>query len=910
MKQATTTQIFATILRLALMLWLVLLVAPPARAEEARPLKGVALVIGQSAYRYLPALPNTGNDARAITQLLSGLGFEARSVADRDAVKLRRDLERFAEDAEGADVAVLYYSGHGIEAGGENYLLPVDANLDALADAGARLVSLTDTTERIRQSVPVAILFFDACRTNPFPQGMLLKPEASVPGVPIGASGLGIPKGATPIEDAPLGDTLGTVIGYAAEPGRAALDGAAGGTSPYAAALIRHLSAMKGAEFGTVMRMVTEEVYLKTQGRQRPWVNESLRRLLYFGAEAPEPAGDDALITGERRQLLLTIAALPDAERRQVETIARDGGVPLDALYGVLRALGESQMPRDTEALEKLLRQQAEKLRTMMAERQALETDDPEIVRLAAAADRAVAEGAIAAARQFLDRAVARVVATQDAVDRTEAKLKAKRLADAAVYEKRGFASFMAFDYLAGARDYQTAFELAEKWDAEKAWRYKVSAASMLQQHGFNRGDLPRLRQSIDIYREAVALTLRGTEIRNKWVYTQNLLGNALMELALREKSAAGFEEAYAAYRALEEYPLNSRAVDPVAWAAIQNNLGILFQEQGLREKGTAKLQQSAAAFRSALAARSRESDPLAWARTMNNLGNTLKFIGQREKNVATLRESLAALNAALEVRTREDYPVDWALTQHNVGLVLQALAEAIPDPSLYREAADAFRLALEETPRARFPVTWNQIHGMLVGTLIRLNDNGKEEVIITYRQALARTSRERDPVAWAAAQHNLGTALFPLGGSDPTTATLEEAVAAFAAALSALPRERDPLTWADAQYKLGRALHRLGRREEGTLRLEQAVKALREASRAQNADTMPFEWATTQAELGSTLKTLGQRRKSAADLEEAIACYQDAIRTFEGAGSTSESALAERGLVLARALLDLVRKP
>src|SRR5688572_22595067 len=112
----------------AVLLWLGL-ASSLAFAQDAPQFKGVALVIGQSSYRHLPALANTGNDARALTQLLTGLGFEARTVADRDAQKLRRDLERFAEDAEGADVAILYYSGHGIEAGGENYLLPVDADL-------------------------------------------------------------------------------------------------------------------------------------------------------------------------------------------------------------------------------------------------------------------------------------------------------------------------------------------------------------------------------------------------------------------------------------------------------------------------------------------------------------------------------------------------------------------------------------------------------------------------------------------------------------------------------------------------------------------------------------------------------------------------------------------------------------
>ncbi|TGS10879.1 caspase family protein, partial [Mesorhizobium sp. M1C.F.Ca.ET.187.01.1.1] len=96
---------------------------------------------------------------------------------------------------------------------------------------------------------------------------------------PIGAGGLEPVRGAKALGNPPAADaSLGTVIGFAAEPGRPALDGAAGENSPYAAALLRHLAAMKGTEFGSVMRMVTEEVYLDTKAKQRPWVNESLRR--------------------------------------------------------------------------------------------------------------------------------------------------------------------------------------------------------------------------------------------------------------------------------------------------------------------------------------------------------------------------------------------------------------------------------------------------------------------------------------------------------------------------------------------------------------------------------------------------------------------------------------------------------
>src|SRR5690349_9151818 len=83
----------------------------PANAQQADSLNGVALVIGQSEYEHITPLPNPANDAREIVKLLTDLGFDARSVTDRDATRLKRDLERFAEDAEEADVALIYYSG-------------------------------------------------------------------------------------------------------------------------------------------------------------------------------------------------------------------------------------------------------------------------------------------------------------------------------------------------------------------------------------------------------------------------------------------------------------------------------------------------------------------------------------------------------------------------------------------------------------------------------------------------------------------------------------------------------------------------------------------------------------------------------------------------------------------------------
>ena len=469
---------------LALVLLFALAWALPARAEEAKALRGVALIVGQSAYEHLPALANPEDDARAVEDLFDRLGFDTVDVRNADAGRLRRALERFAEDAEGADVAVVYYAGHGIEAGGENFLVPVDADLSALDDAGARLVPLSAFLAELQAIVPLSIVMLDACRDNPFPAGAMVRKEPGAEPVPVGTAGLGETRGAARLGEAPAGGgAFGSMVAFAAEPGRAALDGAAGGHSPYAAAVLRHLDAMAGEEFGLVMRMVGEEVYLKTAGRQRPWVNESLHRLLYFGRSPEPPAGEEGQILTERRQLLLTIAALPEIGRRQVESVAADAHVPMDALYGMLRALG-TEAPADPSRLDALLRDQSRRLAEIMAERAHLTRSDPEIVRLASLAGAAIDEGALATATAIYERAKARVAALSRALDAVESDIRDRRVEYARVYAESAAAYELAFDFDAAAADFERAFAEVERWDDELAWDYRRRATIAEYRHG------------------------------------------------------------------------------------------------------------------------------------------------------------------------------------------------------------------------------------------------------------------------------------------------------------------------------------------------------------------------------------------------------------------------------------------
>ena len=166
-------------LMLTALLLTLLAALAPAQADD-KPLKGVALVVGQSAYAHLAPLANPVNDARAIDRLLSDLGFEVVTVVNGDHKKLARSLQRFAEDAAEADVALLYYSGHGIEAGGEDFLVPVDA-ATALDDAATGLVPLNDILDQLLGKVPVTIVLMDACRTSPFPPGSTIRIWAAQP---------------------------------------------------------------------------------------------------------------------------------------------------------------------------------------------------------------------------------------------------------------------------------------------------------------------------------------------------------------------------------------------------------------------------------------------------------------------------------------------------------------------------------------------------------------------------------------------------------------------------------------------------------------------------------------------------------------------------------------------------------
>ncbi len=906
---------------------LLILLMPAARAETPS-LKGVALVIGQSKYERLAPLANPSRDAEAVAATFRNLGFTVSLVMDRSARQLRRDLDGFAEDAEGADAAVVYYAGHGIEAAGENWLVPVDADISALESAGRSLVPLSALKEALQASaVPLTLLFLDACRDSPFPPGAALVREGQ--SHPVTAGGLGLTRGVSAAAAAQDTEGLGSVIGFAAEPGRVALDGPDGGNSFYAAAIVRHLAASTGLEFGTVMRMVTQEVYLKTGGAQRPWVNETLTRLLYFGGSTEDQTSDEGRLDAGRRALLLSIDALPQDLRKTVEQLAAESGLPLDPIFGMLKAL-QVDTAAGPDELDRQLRAGVEAVKKLKAERDIIARTDPEIIRLTAFADRAEAEGAIPLALDYRAQASARAKEVASASRANIAQARDRLREAAATYAKEAKTAILDFDHERAASLFGLAYAEVEGEDRILARIYKWEEANALASHGDYKGDNAALAAAITAYSAALEYFPRGSETEN-WTALQNSLGNALRILGSRESGTTRLEEAVLAYRAaLEEWTRDRAPLDwataqnnlgnalgalgrresgterleeaaqayraaleertrerlPFDWAATQNNLGTVLSALGGRENGTARLEEAVKAYRAALQEWTRERAPLDWATTQNNLGTALRTLGERESSTVRMEEAVQAFEAALQVWTRERVPLDWAMTQNNLGNVLYTLGGRENGTARLEEAVQAYRAALEERTRDRVPLDWAMTQNNLGSALRTLGERESgttrlEEAVQAYRSALQEWTRERVPLDWATTQNNLGNVLSTLGGRESGTARLEEAVQAYRAALEEWTRERVPLDWAMTQNNLGTVLSTLGEREDGTARLEESVQAYRAALEERTRERVPLKWAMTQNNLGATLRALGEREGSTARLEEAVQAYRAALQEW-----------------------------
>jgi tetratricopeptide (TPR) repeat protein len=238
-----------------------------AQAMPAAGGRRVALVIGNSSYAAVPELPNPKRDSEAVAAGLHEVGFQSVTVindASRDA--LVKALSTFGREADNADWALVYYAGHGIEVGGTNYLIPIDARLASDRDVGAEAIPLDQLMGYVEGARKLRVVMLDACRENPFVARMARRDAARSVG-----------RGLARYEPA-----AGSIVVYAAKEGQIALDGDAQ-NSPFAAAFLKNLKT-PNLDVRRMFDLVRDDVMEATGRRQQPFAYTSVsgREDFYF----------------------------------------------------------------------------------------------------------------------------------------------------------------------------------------------------------------------------------------------------------------------------------------------------------------------------------------------------------------------------------------------------------------------------------------------------------------------------------------------------------------------------------------------------------------------------------------------------------------------------------------------------
>lgn len=427
--------------------------------------KRVALLIAADDYQSIRPLENPSNDARALETVLENLDFQVFVETNRDLKRTRRALEDFKEDAAGADVALLFFAGHGVAIDGVNYLLPTDADASSAARLAETSLPLSEAQAAIQSVAPVAIILLDACRDDPFAGG--------------GTEG----RGAAALDDDPptapkptpglgrIGRADGVLFAFAAAPGETASDGD-GQNSPFTSALVRHF-ATAGVELRTALTLVQQDVYDRSRGKQLPYIESGLPELVFITGQGALP---------ERDQLLIAMANLTPDIRAEVETLATARNLPLAPLYAALLSADlERQTPEERAAM---LAEAAQSYESFQSELQKFQSDDPRVATLRAQAEEQLTLGAFDAARSLLTDA-----AEIDATARTTIKetFLSRTLSEAATHMLNANAAKTDLRYDLAISDLTKAAtlyaEVSADIDREAQFSYVTTLTSLGELH-------------------------------------------------------------------------------------------------------------------------------------------------------------------------------------------------------------------------------------------------------------------------------------------------------------------------------------------------------------------------------------------------------------------------------------------
>ncbi|GGM05219.1 hypothetical protein GCM10011534_28750 [Pseudooceanicola nanhaiensis] len=598
--------------------FMLILLLPAAALAERR----VALVIGNDRYESLRPLANAGADADAVADALDALGFEVFRERDRDLRRMRRALEDLEYDGAGADVALVYFAGHGFEVAGDNRLLAIDGDSSSAAALMGTSLSLTAIRETVARIAQIGIVLVDACREDPFAASGEGRGGASLKG---GALSAGF---------APVDREAGTLVGFATAPGDTASDGT-DGHSPFAAALVRHLGT-PGLEVRSVLTLVQQEVYDRTAGDQLPYVESALPRL-FFAAEAKEELP-------ERERLLLAMAGLKPGLRAEVEAVAAEAGVPLAPLYGAV-------IGADLGALEAEVR--AEKL----AEAARAFTATRDRLRRLSAADGAVADqrdlaadrlrlgdfgGAMAALDQAADL-------DRDSASALEANLVARRVSVAETLQLKAGVARSALDYDTAR---EALKEAAAVLDGLAGLEAGVAALAVRGSVLSDLGDLERdlgntkaaLAAYVDMFGAAIDRLAGAPDDPDaaRGVFLARMrIGGIQRGLGLLEDALDSFDAGLTALGNAPSDDKVGRALD--LWTA-QTNIAWVAHEMGLMDSALQNHRDAAGKMREALERAPGRTD------LRENLGLSHEGAGDALMVMGEIDDALEAYEAARDV--------------------------------------------------------------------------------------------------------------------------------------------------------------------------------------------------------------------------------------------------------------------
>ena len=827
--------------------------------------KRVALVFSAERYEHLRPLANPGNDAKAVGDALEKLGFEVIAENDRNLKRMRRALDDFGEDAAGADVALVYFAGHGMEIGGQNYLLPIDADpasAERLAETALALEDVRKAAAAVAKSV---LIVLDACRNDPAgPAGegrnirlFAGKDKASV------KPGLGR-----------VGRAENTLFAFSAAPGETAADGD-GDNSPFSAALARYLGT-NGLEIRSVLTLVQQEVYDQSAGKQLPYVESGLPSLFFAAQTGPLP---------EREALLLAMADVTPDMRAEVERVASRNDMPLAPLYGALISADLKAMTLDDR--DKRLTEAALAFAKTRDELRTLASADPEVTRLRGEAEKALALGAFGQARETLE-AAARIDASSG---ETIAKnLVARRLSEADSHQVRAGVATAELDYQGAQAAYEQAAALHERIEKEDLpLDARRKRTSLLGEIGDNYMRLGTSGAALAAYERMEAAATLAFNSYPKSPQAERDVGAAIERIGDVRMAQGDLGGATEAYRNRVEIARKLSDAQPSDMGAARD-LSIALSKLGQAAMANGGLAEAARLFDDSQTLRLKlaSAQPTSSA-AHNDLWSGYVLIGDVRRTMGDLQGSADAYRRAVDLSrsavAQSPLNGDWNRNLSagliRLGDTLRVGGRIAEAKSAYEEGANVALRLVEADPKY---VEWQRdlllahqrigiIHQMLGDSDIAAK---------AYQASLELIDRlvELDPMnlAW---RSDRVIGLVKVGDVAMTRRAIFDAFRAYrdASATARQLAEREPGR-ADWQRLLAVSLNKVGDVKMMTTDHDGAVTTYRESQdivrRLAESDPTNTEW---QRDLSISYKKIGDAFAMRDDCASAIEPYRESLK-------------------------------